>query len=225
MTGASDRAADAATQQRQRLQRVVVAGHRGDEDLATAHLGDPSAAIRAAALSALGRIGSITVEIIEAAFSDPEPLVRRRAAELSVRVAHTSPETLLSDTDPSVVEISCFAAGEVDWTARDGSPPIAALATIATSHEDALCRESAAAALGAIGDPAGLDAVLHACGDRVTVRRRAVLALAAFDDMRVDAALKTALDDKDWQVRQAAEDLLEVNRTLHGDPDPDAYAG
>ena len=66
----------------------------------------------------------------------------------------------------------------------------------------------AVAALGAIGDTAGLPAVLAACRDRATVRRRAVIALAAFEGPDVDAALRTALDDRDWQVRQAAEDLL-----------------
>jgi len=39
------------------------------------------------------------------------------------------------------------------------------------------------------------------------VRRRAVLALAPFDGPEVDAALALAHDDRDWQVRQAAEDL------------------
>ncbi len=40
------------------------------------------------------------------------------------------------------------------------------------------------------------------------MRRRAVLALAPFDGPEVDAALQAALGDRDWQVRQAAEDLL-----------------
>ncbi|MHB1584695.1 MAG: HEAT repeat domain-containing protein, partial [Acidimicrobiales bacterium] len=64
------------------------------------------------------------------------------------------------------------------------------------------------AALGAIGDPAGKAAVLDAsAGDRPSVRRRAVVALAAFDGDDVDAALTAALADRDWQVRQAAEEL------------------
>ena len=42
-------------------------------------------------------------------------------------------------------------------------------------------------------------------------RRRAVLALAAFEGDGVEAALTRALDDRDWQVRQAAEDLLGVD--------------
>jgi hypothetical protein len=34
-----------------------------------------------------------------------------------------------------------------------------------------------------------------------------VLALAPFDGAEVDAAIERALVDRDWQVRQAAEDL------------------
>jgi HEAT repeat protein len=64
------------------------------------------------------------------------------------------------------------------------------------------------AALGAIGDPAGLGAVLGALEDRPAVRRRAAVALAAFDDPRAEAGLRRAAADRDWQVRQAAEALL-----------------
>ena len=81
------------------------------------------------------------------------------------------------------------------------------LASIAAGHPEPLCREAAVAALGAIGDDTGLPAVLAACHDRPAVRRRAVIALAAFDGPDVDAALRVALTDRDWQVRQAAEDL------------------
>ena len=69
-------------------------------------------------------------------------------------------------------------------------------------------REASVAALGAIGDQRGLDAILRATTDKATVRRRAVLALAPFDGAEVDAALESARTDRDWQVRQAAEDLL-----------------
>ena len=64
------------------------------------------------------------------------------------------------------------------------------------------------AALGAIGDPAGLPAVLGALEDKPAIRRRAAVALAAFEGPAVDAALRRCLDDRDWQVRQVAEDLL-----------------
>jgi len=83
-----------------------------------------------------------------------------------------------------------------------------ALSTVARQHVDPLAREAAVAALGSLSDPAGLPALLAACRDKPAVRRRAVLALAPFDGPDVDAALHAALADRDWQVRQAAEDLL-----------------
>ena len=70
-----------------------------------------------------------------------------------------------------------------------------------------VAREAAVAALGALGDPDALPVILAACRDKPAVRRRAVLALAPFDGPEVDAAIAAALDDRDWQVRQAAEDL------------------
>ena len=205
-----------------RHRRVVVAGHAGDLATVNAHLSDPAPLVREAALSALHRLGRCEAGHIEDAFADEAPRVRARAAELAAQISGVSPAPLLTDNDASVVEIASFACGEMIWS--KGQAPVVQLSAIATNHDDPLCRESAAAALGAIGDPAGLDAVLTACTDRVTVRRRATLALAAFDDPRADAALRQALDDKDWQVRQAAEDLLEVGRVLDAPPDPDAYA-
>ena len=111
---------------------------------------------------------------------------------------------LLSDEDSSVVEIACWAAGE--QTEHNGSL-IEALSAIALEHEDALCRESAVAALGALGDVRGLGSILEATQDIATVRRRAVIALAPFEGQAVTDALQLALSDRDWQVRQAAEDL------------------
>jgi HEAT repeat protein len=111
---------------------------------------------------------------------------------------------LLSDSDDSVVEIAAWASGERPPASKS---TIERLCEIATSHDDALCRESAVAALGALSDPAGLGAILSATEDKATVRRRAVIALAPFDGPEVDAALERATNDRDWQVRQAAEDL------------------
>lgn len=111
---------------------------------------------------------------------------------------------LLQDPDPLVAEMAAWAAGEQ----RD-SGAVRALAVMCVEHGDPLCREAAAAALGAIGDPRGLDAILAALSDIATVRRRAVLALAPFEGPAVELALRRSAADKDWQVRQAAEDLLD----------------
>ena len=84
----------------------------------------------------------------------------------------------------------------------------------ATAPGRAARAESAVAALGAIGDDRGLDAILAATTDKPAIRRRAVLALAPFVDpdhpraAEVAAALRARRStDRDWQVRQAAEDV------------------
>jgi HEAT repeat protein len=165
------------------------------------------------ALAALVRLGAATPDDIGAGLADPDPSVRRRALTLvaAAPVGRVAPDLLplLPDPDDRVTEVAAFAAGEL-------APPapaiVAALAAIATDHPDALCRESAVAALGSLGEPAGLSAVLVACTDIAAVRRRAVLALAAFDGEDVEAAIVGLTSDRDLQVRQAAEDLLAISR-------------
>jgi len=171
-------------------------------------LADPAASVRATALAALVRAGDLYDDDLATALADPAPEVRRRAAELTATRPGTAPALalvpLLHDTDTTVVEAAAWASGE-------RTPPepgiVAALAEVATTHDDPLCREAAVAALGALGDPAGLAAILAATEDKPAIRRRAVLALAPFDGPDVDAALTRAVGDRDWQVRQAAEDL------------------
>jgi HEAT repeat protein len=192
------------------------AGHTGDVEAARTLASDGEPKVRATALGALHRLDALSEAELLAALADPDPGVRRRACEVSTTFAGTSGEpplpavaealeTLLDDPDPTVVEVAAWATGERP-PAR--SSVIARLATLATGHDDALCREAAVAALGALGDPAGLAAILAATADKATVRRRAIIALAPFEGPEVDQALERARTDRDWQVRQAAEDLL-----------------
>ena len=89
---------------------------------------------------------------------------------------------------------------------------LARLIELAGTSEVALVREAAVAALGAIGDERGLPAIIAGCADQPAVRRRAVLALAPFEGDEVEATIERALVDRDWQVRQAAEDLRRAAR-------------
>ncbi len=188
-----------------------MAGHRGDAALARAGLGDADPAVQAAAIGALARLGELRAGDVQAALAGGAPAVRRRAAEAATAVRgrgtrSTLPAALttaLGDADALVVVGAAWYLGE-----RRHRPAVPALAAHAAAHADARCREAAVAALGAVGDPAGLPAVLAALGDKPTVRRRATVALAGFDDPRVDPALRKAAQDRDWQVRQAAEELL-----------------
>jgi len=185
---------------------AAIAGHRGDEGAARALLEDDDPVVRATALGALARAGALRAGDLEKALSDADAVVRRRACEAAAGVAAVDLVPLLSDADTSVAEAAAWALGE---RGAGAASAVEALASVVRTHDDALCREAAVAALGAIGDPRGLDTVLDAArSDRPAVRRRAVVALAAFDGPEVDTALRAALDDRDWQVRQAAEDLL-----------------
>lgn len=198
-----------------RRRRAAVAGHLGDEATARGLLDDSEPVVRATALGALARAGALRGDDLAAAIVDPSPVVRCRVVEVIAALGDDPAGVatgirilpLLDDPDPTVVEVAAWGSGE-----RSPVEPgaVARLIDLASGHEDALVREAAVAALGAIGDPTGLPAILAATHDKATVRRRAVLALAPFDGPDVDAALAAALDDRDWQVRQAAEDLMAV---------------
>jgi len=194
--------ADRETGSARRRRAIAIAGHTGDAALARDGLEDPDPGVRATALGALGRMGVLTPDELATCLVDSSPHVRRRAA----LVAATNPggdlRALLADVDHLVAEAAAWALGE-----RDDRVAVPLLIAMTTSHVEPLCREAAVAALGAIGDPEAVPAILHACTDKPAIRRRAVLALAPFEGPAVEAAIDTALQDRDWQVRQAAEDL------------------
>jgi HEAT repeat protein len=169
-------------------------------------LADAAPVVRATALGALDRLGLLGGDELAAALRDGDPVVRRRACELAATDPRCDIAGLLADPDASVVEMAAWALGE-----RGGRDPVPALCQLAdreSGHRDPLCREAAIASLGAIGDDAGLPTILAALDDKPAIRRRAALSLAAFEGPEVEAALRRCLDDRDWQVRQVAEDLL-----------------
>lgn len=200
-----------------RRREAALAGHTGDAVAARRALADPDAGVRATALAALGRLGVLTAADLDGALTDPAPSVRSSACEVAARLADppaTAPEGVagrLNDDDAGVVEVAAWALGELSERGPLPARTVAALARVATQHDDPLARESAVAALGATGDPAGLPAILAGCGDKPAVRRRAILALAPFSGPDIDAALNRALADRDWQVREAAELLLRAD--------------
>ena len=195
-----------------RRRAVAIAGHTGDLAVAQSALADRDASVRESALGALERLGALGDDDIARALGDAEVTVRRRAAELAA--AHPMVDLLgaLDDDDPRVVEVAAWSCGEHE---SDRDEIVIRLVELATTADEALVRESAIAALGAIGDRRGVDAIIAGTDDKPAVRRRAVLALAPFlgdDELgdRVDAAIDRALADRDWQVRQAAEDLRRI---------------
>ena len=191
-----------------RWREVALAGHRADPATARDALTDADPVTRELALGALLRLHALTDADLDAALVDPAPSVRRRAATIAAQRPGVSLLGALHDTDDTVVEAAAWACGE---HVEVGDEVLAALVDLGVTAADALVREACVAALGAIGDRRGLPTILHGCGDKPAVRRRAVLALAPFDGDEVDAALQAALGDRDWQVRQAAEDVVRAS--------------
>lgn len=193
-----------------------MAGHTGDAQVVIDALRSEDPAHRATALGAAARLEILTAEILLSALQDPEATVRQRAAELAaVAIDERSAQTITAITDAlvglladtSCAEIAANTLGELTELPSQLLPQVVEpLEHQATTHDDPLCRESAIAALGSLGQ--GRATVLAATDDVATVRRRAVIALANFEGPDIDLALRRAVDDRDWQVRQAAEDLL-----------------
>ncbi|NNN21824.1 MAG: HEAT repeat domain-containing protein [Acidimicrobiales bacterium] len=131
-------------------------------------------------------------------------------------------------SDPLVVVAAFSAIGEIfsyevngqkegltrdliEFLLADNSLVEAAI-EICNTHKDPRCIEAAVASLGVFGSKGvsvGLDTVILVAQDGVpATRRRAILALSGFDDPKIEPVLEKALLDKDWQVRQCAEDIL-----------------
>ena len=187
------------------LRRTVVAlGYEQNESEARLFLRHEDSVVRELALGALHRMQSLTDADLKLALRDDARLVRRRAAELGALHPGVDLAPLLADLEPVVVEMAVWAYGEREQVDDN---TLQTIISLTTDHDDQLVREAGAAALGAIGDERGVPAILSACEDKPAVRRRAVLALAPFSGPKIEAAIDTALTDRDWQVRQSAEDL------------------
>jgi HEAT repeat protein len=183
---------------------VVIAGHSGDVTTARAGFAAKDPLVRASALGALERLGALTDDDLATALSDKDVNVRRRAAELAAGHPGVDLVPALADSDPRVVEVAAWACGEHESNRDD---VVETLMALGSGADDPLVREAAVAALGAIGDERAVPVIIAACADKPAIRRRAVLALAPFDGPEVEAAVDRALLDRDWQVRQSAEDL------------------
>ena len=183
---------------------VIEAGFTGDEPTARRFLTDRDPSLRASAIRALHRMKKISDVELQQTLSDNDAEVRRTAVECAVHHVDVAVHHLVHDDDVFVAEMAAWCLGERPVT----DAAIDTLTSAAMHHDEAVVREAAAAALGSLGDKRGLNAILHACDDKPTVRRRAILALAPFEGPDVEAALEKALHDRDWQVRQNAEILI-----------------
>lgn len=133
-------------------------------------------------------------------FAHPDPLVSEKAWEAVVALGDAAEPALiegLSAADPTVAE---FCAG-----ALGGRSSKAALEPLMKALKNWPVRRYVAAwALGEIGDPRAIPALVSALGDRdVEVRKYAARSLTKFGKEATDALLK-ALDDPSEQTRRYA---------------------
>ena len=138
--------------------RALVAGHKGDFELAIELSRHDSPSVRVAALAALDIAGHLAPEVIVDALGDPDSKVRRRACELSGRQTASGADLdgiigalvgRLSDAEPLVAETAAWALGELAPRAKAKTRRNAVGSLAATAgHGDPLCREAAVAALG-----------------------------------------------------------------------------
>lgn len=179
-----------------------------------AALGDRDPAVRRTALltASTRTEGDELVALVGAALTDSDASVRHDAAEIAGR--HPRAAALLQahlgrmlniDEDAHCREAAAFALGE----SADASAAHALVAALG-DETSPLVREAIAGALGALGQPSTVGTVIAlTSGEKPAVRRRAVVALAAFDDAGADAAIETAAaSDRDRYVREAAEWLI-----------------
>jgi HEAT repeat protein/beta-lactamase regulating signal transducer with metallopeptidase domain len=172
-------------------------------------LRDANAEVRRAAAEALGSMDdNDAVPPLMAVVRDADNEVRRAVihalASLGDRRALAAFVGALADADVEVRRAAAEGFGNLE-NLRTAPPELIR----AMDDRDAEVRHSVAHALGHIGDPDAVRAlVAHVTDPSVEVRQAVVEAFEEFDDPAVTAALRTALKDTDPEVRQQAVKAL-----------------
>jgi HEAT repeat protein len=190
------------------LLRASFAADENSQALLFAQIASKNVRHHVLALRGLTRRSLMTTELWQQSLNDSDVEIRRESLQLFAHeeqndVAILNDVTqLLRDEDALVVDGAAFALGEHLYGGA-----VLELCEVATNHEDARCRESAIAALGAIGDDRARSTILNALKDKPPIRRRAIVALSNFEGPDIEAALVEAGEDRDWQVRSAVTQL------------------
>jgi HEAT repeat protein len=196
-----------------------------------------AAAVRAAAIRALGRTGPGAVTALVTLLTDRHAKVREGAIDALGAIGGVAAATALVsalEDDRSSVRQAAAAA-----LARAGRVEAVPGLRSALAHKDPTTRRGAAESLGAIRDAAAVDALRAALGDRDrSVREVAVQGLARIaspeavaallaalpaGDRDQKAAVTTALKSFDWSPADASERI--VHAVLHGRFDEAAAEG
>ena len=189
-----------------RMTAVVKAGFAGNEAQARQGFADPSARLRAAAVAALVRMGAATDDDAFAALGDTGLEVRLAGAKALLELPHAPAVTLLAnESNPLVTEALIYALGE-----RREEAAWDTLCRLATTHPDPLCREAAVAAIANYERDSAIEILEFAAKDKPAIRRRVAVALAGLSGPRATALLARLAEDRDWQTRQIASEILSI---------------
>ena len=189
-----------------RLKSVVVASYRNEPDVVVIALDDHCERVRAAAISAMVRMGMADNPIVAKALGDSAIEVRLAGARAAKSLLDFPLIPYLkSEQDPLVLEAIIFAVGE-----RGETEAFDELCSIALKHPDALCREAAIAAFANFQNEASMSVLQVAALDKAPIRRRVAIALAGLEDTQASELLKKLSKDRDWQTRQIADELLAI---------------
>lgn len=155
------------------------------------------------------------IELVHLLDDNDATVVEAAAAALGERHWDASPVSKLCDTaqshdDPlcresAIAALGAIAAGMEDDSTGDMTEGAATGGNTTSSDMTggAAVDHGAARALA-------FEVLLAAMEDRPQIRRRALLGLHQFDDERAVAAVQSAIDDNDRQVRAVAGELLGV---------------
>ena len=168
-----------------------------------AALQDENSDVRRAAAEVLGEVGdSRAMEPLIATLRDEADGVREAAAQALGEIGEPAVGPLIAalrDEDSAVRPVAIHVLGVI-W----GLPEVSRLA-----DEDLSVRRAAAGALGELGDPRAVDALMAALQDRDdSVRKAAARAMGEIGDSRAVESLIRALWDKNGGVGQAAAHAL-----------------
>ena len=190
---------------------ALLAGPAGDESTVRRLLADRSPRVRSAAFASLGRVGPRRPR--RRAASRSETPIRAFAA----RRANSRRGLPVRSSPPPRRHRPVGRRSGGRRGGRAGRPPgLRRLSDIARCHPDPLCREAAVAALGTIGDVAGKAALSRRStpAPAPAVRRRSVVAGAAFSGTDVEVAWRARPSDRDWQVRRGGREVLGISCAL-----------
>jgi HEAT repeat protein len=171
-------------------------------------LSDEDETLRAVAARALARIGTPeAAAILAGTLNDPSELTRLRMAENLERIGLLATNPLLAALEGGIPPARVLAARVLGNLRAFQTRPALREAMLAGSFDD--LRAQAALALGRVGDPEDIPALLEASADESwPVRAQVANALGMIGDVATIPTLQKLTVDEEWWVRLNASRAL-----------------